>query len=206
MRRLRAQRAIVVSVIVLIGACLPSHLTTAIGAPADVVREGIIDGVGADGLTVAFAASSPSAMTAVRVSAETRVVLRQKTTLEVIKPGDLLAVTSKRGADGGLTAVSISIFPPEYTGRVSERQFPMESGNIMTNATVMQFADRVEGRTLFLKYKDGASAIVVPLATEIHRLAVGRLGALRKGMHVVVRGQANPDGSIAAAAITADES
>lgn len=209
MRRRPARVTAAVSLLILSGAWLLfGGLVPAAGAPADVIRDGTIDGVGADGLTVAFAASSApaTAPTAVKVSAETRVVLRQKTTLDVIKPGDLLAVTSKRGADGGLTAISINVIPPEYRGRFSERQFVMESGNMMTNATVMQFADRVEGRTLFLKYKDGASAIVVTPATVVYRLAVGHLGTLHKGMHVVVRGVVNADGSIAASSITADMS
>lgn len=203
--RWRGQDTVAVSVLILIGTWLPGHLAPAAGAPTDVVRDGIVASVAADAITVAFANLPTPATTPVRVSAATRVVLRQKTTLEAIKPGDYLAVTSKRGADGRLTAVSINIFPPEYKGRVREGQFPMESGNIMTNATVMEFAERVEGRTLFLKYRDGATAIAVPATTEIHRLVVSRVDELRKGMHVVVRGVANPDGSIAASSITADE-
>jgi hypothetical protein len=184
---------------------LPGRVAPATGAPADVVRDGTIAGVGGDGLTVAFAASPTPTTTLVRVSAVTRVTRRQKTTLEAIKPGDYLDVTAKRGADGALTAVSINIFPPEYKGRVREGQFPMDSGNVMTNATVMEFAARVEGRVLFLKYNDGATAIAVPSTTEIHRIITSRLGDLRPGMHVVVRGVANADNSITASSITADE-
>jgi Domain of unknown function (DUF5666) len=206
MRRLLQRGRVAVTVLIVIGTWLPpGNLVPASGAPADVVRDGIIAAVGADGLSIAFAASPTPATAPVHVSAETRVVRRQKTTLAAVKPGDYLAVTSKRGVDGTLTAVSINIFPPEYRGRVREGQFPMESGNVMTNATVMEFAERVEGRTLFLKYRDGSTAIAVPPTTEIHRLLVGRLGELRKGMHVVVRGMVNPDGSIVASSITADE-
>ena len=170
MRRFRGQGAAALSVMILIGTWLPGHLAPAAGAPADVVREGIITSVGADALTVAFAASPTPPAIPVRVSAATRVTRRQKTTLEAIKPGDYLAVTSKRGADGGLT---------------------------------MEFAERVEGRTLFLKYREGATAIAVPASTEI---VVSRLDELRKGMHVLVRGVVDPDGSIAASSITGDES
>ncbi len=205
MRRWRARSTVAVAVLILIGMWLPGGVAPATGAPADVVRDGTITGVGADGLTVTFAASPALATTPVRVSTATRVTRRQKTTLETIKPGDYLAVTAKRGADGALTAVSINIFPPEYKGRVRDGQFPMDSGNVMTNATVMEFAARVEGRMLFLKYRDGATAIAVPSTTEIHRIVIGRLGELRQGMHVVVRGVANADGSIEASSITADE-
>lgn len=206
MRRWRTGTLVAVSVCILIGTWLPRGPVPVAGAPADVVQSGTIASVGADALTVMFAASSTPATTSVKVTTETRVVRRQKTTLEAIRPGDYLAVTSSRGADGTLTAVSINIFPPEYKGKIREGQFPMNTGNVMTNATVTEFADRVSGRTLFLKYKDGATAIAVPPATEIHRLVVSRLGELRKGMHVVVRGVANADGSIAASYITADES
>ncbi len=205
MRRWHARSTVAAAVLILIGTWMLGSVVPATGAPADVVRDGTIASVGADGLTVAFAESPTPPTRPVRVSAATRVVRRLKTTLGAIKPGDFLAVTSKRGADGALTAVSINIFPPEYKGRVREGQSPMESGNVMTNATVMTFAAHVEGRVLFLKYRDGATAIAVPSTTEIHRIVIGRLGELRQGMHVVVRGVANSDGSIEASSITADE-
>ncbi len=137
----------------------------------------------------------------VKISAATFISGREKVTLEAIKPRDLVGVDAKRGPDGMLVAVVIHIFAPERKGRVREGQFPMNSGDTMTNAEVMEYAVKVEGRTLFLKYRDGAVAIEVPLTTDVERERALRLSDLRPGMHVVVRGLANPDGSIAASSI-----
>jgi len=81
----------------------------------------------------------------------------------------------------------------------------MTSGDVMTNVRVMEYAVKVENRTLFLKYQDGAAAIAVPPTTDVHRLTVLRLSDLRPGMRVAVRGVANPDGSITASSITGDQ-
>ena len=170
--------------------------------PANIVREGTINGVGGNSITVALAGAG---VTPVKVSPTTFVIGRRRASLESIKPDDFLAVTAKREDNGTLTAILINILPPEYRGRARDGQFPMDSGNVMTNATVMEYAARVENRMLYLKYKDGAAAIAVTTTTEVHRLAVIRLSDLRPGAHATVRGVANPDGSITALSITVEE-
>jgi hypothetical protein len=139
-----------------------------------------------------------------KVQPDTLILSRETGTLGAIKSGDALAVTAKRGVDGSLTAVSINIISPELWSRVPKGQWTMESGNIMTNAMVAQTVERVEGRTLYMKLDQGTGAISVPTATEIHRLTPVRLGDLKPGMRVTVRGVADPDGTIKASSITFD--
>jgi hypothetical protein len=74
-----------------------------------------------------------------------------------------------------------------------------------SNAIVMENIVKVEQRTLFLKYKDGAAAIALAPTSDVYRLTTIRLSDLHPGMHVVIRGQADPDGSITASSITADQ-
>jgi hypothetical protein len=199
MRRQHA-RSLGITVIV-IGAGILGGAVAGHTAPATVVREGTIERVAGDGITVATTGAAP---TQVKISAITFVVARQRATLETIKPGDYVGVDATRGPDGTLVAVAIHIFPPEYKDRVRMGQFPMTSGDVMTNAQVMESVVKVENRTLFLKYQDGAAAISVPPAAEVQRQTLIRLGDLHPGMHVVVRGAANPDGSIAASSISVD--
>ncbi len=90
----------------------------------------------------------------VAVTSETLIIQRKLVTLENIKPNDFVSVTARREADGSLTAISINIFPPEFKGRVRATQFVMDTGNTMTNATVMQNVRRIEGRMLYLKLLD----------------------------------------------------
>jgi hypothetical protein len=168
-------------------------------APAQI--EGLVSSSDATSVTVALRNNDK-----VRVvtTAETRIIMRTAQRLTDVKPNDFVAVTSKREADGSLTAILINIFPPEFRGRVREVQFVMESGNMMTNAIVFQNVRRVDGRTLYLKLPDGTSIISVPQTADIFRLSVVKVADLKPGMRVVVRGAAEADGSLVAATITAD--
>ncbi len=184
-------------------ATLGSGAMSAGAAPADQVSvvTGTIAAVNGSSLTVAPAGSAEKV---VKIEPETLILSREATTLDTIKPGDAMGVDAKRGADGSLTAVSVNIIAPELWSRARKGQWPMDSGDVMTNAVVFQVADRVEGRTLYLKYNEGAAAIIVPPTAQIHRVTVVRLGDLKPGMRVTVRGLGNPDGTIKASTITFD--
>jgi hypothetical protein len=140
----------------------------------------------------------------VLITSDTTVIQRKAGTLENIKPNDFVGVTARREADGSLTAISINIFPPEFKDRVRQAQFVMETGNVMTNATVFQNVRRVEGRTLYLKLGDGSVIIAVPKDATVVRLTLAKASDLRPGMTVVVRGTAGADGTLAATTITVD--
>ncbi len=189
--------------LVIAAAILWAHALSAGAAPADQISvvNGTIAAVNGSTLTITLDAGAEKV---VKVQPETLILSRETTTLGAIKPGDAMGIAAKRGADGSLTAISINIIAPELWSRARKGQFPMESGDVMTNAVVMQIADRVEGRTLYLKYNDGAAAIIVPAATEIHSVTSVRLGNLKPGMRVTVRGLGNPDGTIRVSTITFD--
>src|SRR2546428_5765367 len=135
--------------------------------------------------TVAVATTSGSQVR-VAVTGDTVVIQRRSVTLEGIKPNDFVGVTARREADGSLTAISINIFPPEFKGRGREAQFVMETGNIMTNATVFQNVARAEGRTLYLKLGGGHVIITGPKHAQLHPLPEIKLNDLIPGMDVLV--------------------
>ncbi|MDR7554979.1 MAG: DUF5666 domain-containing protein [Armatimonadota bacterium] len=171
-------------------------------APAPVDRaDGVIAAI--EGTTVVITTRTG---TTVRVltTADTRFLLRQPARLEQIRPNDFVGVTARREPDGSLVALAITIFPPEFKGRVREGQFPMETGNLMTNAYVFQNVRRVEGRVLYLKFPEGTAVIAVPRDAEIFRLTVIRLADLRSGMRVMARGGLQADGSLTAASVTVE--
>jgi hypothetical protein len=172
-------------------------------APGDQVTVANSTIATVNGSTVTVASPDGSQKVA-KVLADTLILSREMATLGTIKPGDALAVTAKRGADGSLTAVSINIFSPDLWSRTRKGQWTMESGDIMTNAVVADTVERVEGRTLYMKLDQGTGAISVPAATAIHRLTPIRLSDLKPGMRVTVRGVADPDGTIKASSITFD--
>ena len=192
----RRQRVIPVLLTLLVG-LLPSVAA----APAATQAEGTIAAVESGTLIITTQAG---VRVRVILAPETTIIQRRRVTLETIRPNDFVGVTAKREADGSLTAVSINIFPPEFKSRVRQAQFVMDSGNIMTNATVFQNVRRIEGRTLYLKLGDGTAVIAVPKDAVVLRLTLAKPGDLRAGMMVTVRGTAGTDGSLTAGTISFD--
>ncbi len=170
-------------------------------APAAGQAEGTIAAVDAGSLTIT---TRTGTQVRIAVTGDTAVIQRKAVALEDIRPNDSVGVTARREADGSLTALSINIFPPEFKNRVREAQFMMETGNVMTNATVFQNVRRTEGRTLYLKLGDGSVIIAVPKETEVMRLTAATLADLKPGLRVLVRGTTGSDGSLVATTITVD--
>ncbi len=132
---------------------------------------------------------------------DTLILARQAAKLDSIKTGDALGVAARRGSDGSLIANSINIFAPEVWGRARKGQFPMQSGDIMTNAVVTQAENRVDGRVLYLQLEDRVAEITVPESAQIHRMIKQKAADLKPGMRVVVRGTAGTDGMLAASSV-----
>jgi hypothetical protein len=169
--------------------------------PATTTVDGTIVEVSAAAFTVTAADGSRRA---VAVSGETLILARQAAKLDSIKAGDALGVASRRGSDGSLIANSINIFSLELWARVRKGQFPMQSGDTMTNAVVSQAETRVDGRVLYLAVEDRTAAIRVPEGIPINRSVTEKVSDLKVGMRVVARGVAGPDGVIAATTINFD--
>lgn len=195
---MRNRSALLWTSIVLAAAVLGSPVSGAM--PAGQV-EGTISAVGAGMIMIADRNGNP---VRVVVTGDTVVIQRSGATLETIKPNNFVGVTARRESDGSLTAISINIFPPEFRGRVREAQFVMDTGNVMTNATVFQSVRRIEGRTLYLKVNEGSVVIAVPKDAEVSRLTVIKAADLRPGAHAVARGGPGADGTFVATAITVD--
>ncbi len=200
MNNQRARDGVRIMIAVAVVGLLLSPVVLAAPAPA-TLAEGTVTAVETGTVTVAARAGS---QVRVGVTGDTVVIQRKSVPLADIKPNDFVGVTARREADGSLTAISINIIPPEFKGRVRETQFVMETGNIMTNASVFQNVRRIEGRTLYLKLGDGSVIIAVPKDSEVFRLTVIRLSDLKPGMHVVVRGTIGSDGNPVAVTITVD--
>ena len=200
MRRTRSRMMIAVTPLMALAICAGTFPVGAAPAEATVVADGTIASVAGTSLKI----NTESGPRVVQVSPDTLILGRQATTLASIAPGDPMAVTSKRETDGSLTAISIVIFSSELWARARKGQWVMDSGNMMTNAVVMKYVDRVEGHTLYLKYNEGASAINVRPGTDIHRLVSVRLRDLKPGMRIMARGVGEADGSIKASSITFD--
>jgi Domain of unknown function (DUF5666) len=174
----------------------------AFGQSVSTVVSGTITSEQAATLTVTAA---NNVVKSISVGPDTLVLSRVAAQLSSIAQGDALGVAADRAEDGSLTATSINIFAPELWKRVKRGQFPMKSGQIMTNAEVAQLTPAASGYTLAMRVGDTTSAIRVPPTAEIHRIVALTIGDLKPGEHVIVRGALESDGSVKAASVNLEE-
>jgi hypothetical protein len=151
-----------------------------------------------------FVTQSGGAATSVAVGKDTLILGRKSDTLDSIKPGEAMGVTSAQAADGSQTATAINVFPPELWQRVRKGQWKMDNGLYMTNAQVERSSAGVQGRVLYMKYEMLTAAITVPNSAEIKRSVALGLADLKPGMSVMVRGVAGADGLLAASLVSFD--
>jgi outer membrane lipoprotein SlyB len=71
----------------------------------------------------------------------------------------------------------------------------------MTNATITESVDKVDGRTLTLKHKDGETRIAVPSDVPIVTFAPGDRNLLVADAGVMVPAAKQPDGTFTASRI-----
>jgi hypothetical protein len=130
-----------------------------------------------------------------------------KRTLADIKPGDYVANTSIKGADGQLHVIEIHIFPEEMKARVTEGQRPssLVEGGLMTNAFVEQITETPKGRVLKGKWKDGTIETIVEADAPIVIYVPGDPSLLKPGAAVTIGATKKPDGTITAARVVAEK-
>ena len=183
--------------VVLVGGQLIRTVPATAAAPATVFAEGTITSISPDALVVATSRGS----TQVKLTPQTRVSRRIAATLDDIKAGDFIGASSRREADGSLTAVYVNIFPPSLRHQIPEGEFPWLGGNVMTNAVVAEYVTGISGRTLLVKFRDTTVRINVPPGAEITRYFATTRADLRVGRRVLALGTSGADGSLIARSI-----
>jgi hypothetical protein len=169
---------------------------------AQIALEGAI--VSIEGSTLVLAGTN-GATSRVLVQADSLILGRKAATLDSIASGEAMGVTATRGSDGSLTATAINVFTPQLWQRVRKGQWDMATpGLVMTNAEVDRLVDKVEGRTLYLKYEMLSAAISVPVGAVIRRSVSLKFADLKPGMKVSVRLAPSTDGSLRAAMVSFD--
>jgi hypothetical protein len=130
-----------------------------------------------------------------------------KRSLADIKPGDYVANTSIKGADGQLHVIEIHIFPEEMKARVTEGQRPssLVEGGLMTNAFIEEVTETPKGRVLKGKWKDGTIETIVEPDAPIVIYVPGDPSLLKPGAAVTMSALKKPDGTITAARVTAEK-
>lgn len=183
-------------------------LTVAVGATAfaqagESVRiRGTITSYAGGVLTVQGAASAYK----VAVPDNVRVTWIEKSDLSKVGPNTYIGTVAVPQADGTLRAVEVQVFPEAMRG-VGEGSRPWDSvpNSSMTNATVDTIAetkvDKIDGRTMSVKYKDGEKKVFVPANVPVITYVPADKAALTVGAHVIIMGTKAADGSYSAPAV-----
>lgn len=114
--------------------------------------------------------------------------------LSDIKQGTFIGTANSEGPDGN-KALEVVVFPEAMRG-TGEGNFgwDLKPKSAMTNATVGQFVESVDGPKLTLKYKGGEKTVTIPPATPIVTVATATKDDLRLGAKVFVSGVPADDG------------
>jgi hypothetical protein len=122
-----------------------------------------------------------------------------KASVSDIKPGDFVGIASLPTAAGGDGAVEVLVFPPAMKG-TGEGSYPwdLKPKSSMTNATVTNAVEGVEGRTLKLSYKGGEKTISVADGIPIVTFGPATQADLKPGATVFVPAQRADDGALSA--------
>jgi hypothetical protein len=179
-------------------------LVIALGAAAfaqEAVRiRGTIVSLEGNTLTVRGAASTYN----VALPENVRVTWIVKSELAKVGPNSYIGTVAVPQADGTLRATEVQLFPEAMRG-VGEGSHPWDSipNSSMTNATVDTIAetkvDKIDGRFMTVKYKDGEKKVFVPANVPVITYVPGDKAALTPGAHVIILGQKSADGSYSGA-------
>jgi hypothetical protein len=120
-----------------------------------------------------------------------------KASVDQIKPGDFVGVTSIPTADGKNGAVEVLIFPAAMKGTgEGSYAWDLKPNSTMTNATVANAVKSVDGHQLTLTYKGGEKTIAITDGTPIVTTAPATEADLKPGATVFVPSQKADDGTL----------
>ena len=120
--------------------------------------------------------------------------------LDAIKTGDFVGVASVPRTDGKAGALEVLIFPKGMEG-TGEGSFPwdLKPGSTMTNATVSNAVQAVDGRSLTLSYNGGNEKTVeVSVGTPVVTFAPAEKADIVPGATVFVPSEAGADKALSA--------
>ncbi len=177
--------------------CLIAVAAVAQTAPPTRIR-GTIDAVTSNSITIK---TREGPTVEVALNDPLTVLTVKRLTLDDIKQGSYVGVTSKTGADGKAEAVEVHVLPPG-TGE-GHRPWDLQPGTMMTNANVSALVHAKAGRDLTLTYQGGSQQITVPADAPIVTFAPATRDDLKPGAYVLIfAATPNADGKLSTSRLT----
>jgi hypothetical protein len=121
------------------------------------------------------------------LAANASVAASVKSAISDIKQGTYIGVAALPLPDGSQRALEVHIFHETMRGTgEGHRPWDLLPKSTMTNATVHEVVQAVDGHSVTLKYKDGEQRIVIPTDTVIVSYLPGSIGELKEGAVIFV--------------------
>ena len=124
------------------------------------------------------------------------VAVTQRFSMQEVRPGMLLGVTTVRRADGATVAIDVRPIPASAAQGLSPHDLQPQS--TMTNAVVEATVASSDAQEITLNYKTGSVKVLVPPDTPMSRAAPGERSDLKLGEAVFVASRRNDNGSFTA--------
>jgi hypothetical protein len=168
-------------------------------APPPVRVRGVVERLDGDQLTVR---SREGPRVRIALAASYAVVAVTKAELAEVKAGTFVGTAARPQADGTLRAQEVLIFPESARG-TGEGHYPWDltPDSTMTNATVADVVQGVDGSLLRLMPKGREVRVLVPPDAPIVTLGPGDPSLLVPGAAVFLSASPQGDGSLSAARI-----
>jgi hypothetical protein len=184
--------------------CVALNSTLIVNAQSGRIR-GMIESVDGQYLTVR---ARDGSSVKVLVSDNARIVEVIDSSMDEIKPGSFVGLTSQLQPDGTQEALQVSIFPESIVGTgVNVRLWDLAPGSTMTNTTIDAKVASVDGDVLTVKYKDGEKKVTVPVNTTIISFVNSNMNRIKPGINVfIANATRQPDGIYLASRVTINKS
>jgi hypothetical protein len=126
-----------------------------------------------------------------------------RASLADIKPGTYIGTAAMPQQDGSLRALEVLIFPEPMRGTgEGHSRWDLLPDSTMTNATVSDTVQAVDGQTLTLTYKGEQKRVSVPPNVPVVTLTPAQKTDVTIGAPVFISTQRQPDGTLTAARVT----
>lgn len=173
-------------VLIAVAAASIVHPCQILAAAAASNVRGTIEHVSGD--TMRVKESNGTSVT-VHLAHNAKVTSVARATLADIKPGTFIGTAATPQPDGNLQAIEVHIFPESMRG-TGEGYRPWDSGpgSSMTNGTVGQEVNKVQGNALTVKYRGGDKVVTVTPSTTVVVLVPASRNDLKPNEKVFIPG------------------
>ncbi|WP_144637555.1 hypothetical protein [Bordetella genomosp. 13] len=126
-----------------------------------------------------------------------KVAAVKKAAISDIKPGDFVGIASLPKAEGGDGALEVLIFPPALKGTgEGSYGWDLKPNSSMTNATVGDAVQSVDGSVVTVSYHGQQKKISIPNGTPVVTLAPATADDVKPGTAVFISAEKDAGGAL----------